>query len=204
MRIIAVYIIGMEGCRQGILPVIGQTQQCGEGYSPHAAQQSALLGVETIGPYAFVPQQMKRLVLVCVVSFLKNGHIIDAAFMQITVLIDIDRIDFYADIAEIFLRDFHRLTDVLNIGVLAALTGQHQDLLHAGICDDFHLVLDFFERELFAADLVVAVETAVDAIVLAIVGDIDRCKNIYSITEMVLGLNLCPAGHLLQKRSRGR
>ena len=98
MRIIAVYIIGMEGCRQGILPVIGQTQQCGEGYSPHAAQQSALLGVETIGPYAFVPQQMKRLVLVCVVSFLKNGHIIDAAFMQITVLIDIDRIDFYADI----------------------------------------------------------------------------------------------------------
>ena len=201
MGIFPVHVVGMKACCQGIFAVIGKAQQGRKRHTAHAAHKGALLCVETVGPDTLVAKQVEGLVLVGVVGLLEDRDIVDAALMQISVLVNIDRIDLDTDIAKIFARDFDGFSDVLYVGILAALAGEDEDLLHAGLRDHLHFVLDLFKGELFAADLVVAVESAVDAVVLTVVCNINGCKNIHRIAEVVPGLDLCLACHLLQIRS---
>ena len=58
--------------------------------------------------------------------------------------------------------------------------------------------------ELHALDVIVAVETAVNAVILAVVGDIQRSEQIDGVAEMLLCLQSCLSRHFLQKRLSGR
>ena len=62
-------------------------------------------------------------------------------------------------------------------------------------------MLDFFKSQLLSADVVVTVESAVYAVILTVVGNIKRCKNIDSISKMILRDFFCLPSHLFQVRS---
>ena len=128
---------------------------------------------------------MQRLVFIRIVGLLKYGNVVRTALMQVAVLIAIDRIDFQPYIAEIFLCQLTCLTDVFHIALCAALAGQHQDFLDTGIRDNFHLMLNFLEVQLLSMNVIVTVESTVNAVILTVVCNIKRRKQINRIAEML-------------------
>ena len=76
------------------------------------------------------------------------------------------------------------LSNVFDGGLGTAFAGKNQDFLQAGGGDGCHLFFDFFRGQLRPADFVVAVETAVNAVVFTVVCDIDWGEHIYAVSEM--------------------
>ena len=111
--------------------------------------------------------------------------------MQILVVCHIHRIDFEADVLEIFPCELAGVADVFDAALRLALARQNQDFLHAAVSDDLHFMCDFVMRELEALDVVVAVETAIDTVILAIIRDVERRKEIDRVAEMTARLALC-------------
>ena len=64
----------------------------------------------------------------------------------------------------------------LYIALRTAFAGKDQDFLHTGVSNDFHFMLNLLHIQLHAVDMVVAVEAAVDAVILAIVGNVQGCE----------------------------
>ncbi len=151
-----------------------------------------------------MPHQMKRFVFIGMIRLLKYCHIIDAALMKILIFVHIHRVNLDSDVFKIFLRNFHCFPDVLHIRICAALPCQDQNLFHACSGNDLHFMLDLFKRQLFPPDIVVTVESAVNTVILAIICDIQRCKDIDRISEMILGNLLRFPCHLLQVRRSSR
>ena len=150
-----------------------------------------------------MPHQMQGFVFHIVIGFLKYGHIICTTFMQVTIFITVDRINFQTDIAEIFLCQPAGFPDILDITLRTAFSGQHQDFLNAGVCNDFHLMLDFLKSQFLTMNVVVAVKSAVHTVILAVVCNVKRCEQIHRISEMLACLDLCTLCHALQKRLCG-
>ena len=146
--------------------------------------------------------EMQRLIFLEVIRLLENRHIVGAAFMQVLVVLDIHGVDFKADIAEILARQLAGFADVSHAALRLALPCEQQDLLHAALRDDLHLMLDLLRRQLQALDIVVAVEPAVNAVILAVIGDVERREKIDGIAEMTARLEARAAGHLLEQRQR--
>ena len=84
------------------MPEIGKPEQSCESDSPHSAHESPFLRIEAVRPDPFVASEMQLFKPHFVVSFLKNGDVIDSAFVQIFVFIDIERINFDTHHSEIF------------------------------------------------------------------------------------------------------
>ena len=124
--------------------------------------------------------------------------------MQVAVVGDIHRVDFEADVAEVLARELAGLTDVGNAALLLALARQHEDFLHAALGDNLHLVLDLVLAELQTVDVVVAVEAAVDAVVLAVIGDVEWREEVDRVAEVTARLAARALRHLLQERQGGR
>ena len=148
--------------------------------------------------------EVQRLVLLDVVCLLKDGDVVGAALVQVTVVGDVHRIDLEADVAEVLARELAGFADVGDAALLLALARQHENLLHAALGDDLHLVLDLLLAELQPVDVVVAVEAAVDAVILAVVGDVERREEVDRVAEVAARLAARALGHLLEKRQGGR
>ena len=52
--------------------------------------------------------------------------------------------------------------------------------------------------------MVIAVETAVHTVIFTVVGDVQRCKQVYRVAKMFAGLDPGFLCHLLQERLSGR
>ena len=104
---------------------------------------------------------------------------------------------------EIFLCQPAGFPDILDITLRTALASQHQDFLNAGVCNDFHLMLDFLKSQFLTMNVVVAVKSAVHTVILAVVCNVKRCEQIHRISEMLACLDLCTLCHALQKRLCG-
>ena len=120
--------------------------------------------------------QVESLIFLRIVSFLEHGHIVNAAFVEITVLIGVDGVNFHTHHAEIFSCELAGFTDILHITLRTAFAGKDQDLLHPGIGNDLHFIFNLLHIQLHAVDMVITVEAAVNTVVLAIIGDIQRGK----------------------------
>ena len=200
MGIFPVDIINMKCRRQRILPEIIKSKQCGKSGSSHAAHQRAFLGIKPVRPDTLVSHQMERLIFFRIVCLLEHRHVVHATFMKILIFIHIDRIDLDSDIFKIFPRDLYSFSNVFHIGISAALTGQNQNFFHTGLRNDLHLMLNLFKIQLLPPDIIIAVEPAVNAVVLAIIGNVQWCENINGISKMIFGNLFCFSRHLLQIR----
>ena len=193
----------MQGCRKCICVVVIKSEQRGESDTAHATAKRAFLRIKPVWPYTLVSHQMKRLIFVWVVSLLKDSDVVGTAFVKIVIFVGIDWVDLQTDIPEIFPRQLARFADVFHVTYGAALAGQHQDFLNAGVCNDFHLMLDFLKSQFLTMNVVVAVKSAVHTVILAVVCNVKRCEQIHRISEMLACLDLCTLCHALQKRLCG-
>ena len=148
--------------------------------------------------------QMQSGVFIGIVGFLKHGNIVHAAGVEVGVFIGIDRINFNTHHPEIFPGQLAGLADILHRGSGAAFTGENQNFLQTGVRDGFQLFFDLFHGQLGTANLVVAVKAAVDAVILAVVGNIQRGEHHHRIAEVLAGFLLSPVCHFLQKGVGGR
>ena len=119
--------------------------------------------------------------------------------MQIMIFIRIHRINFQPDYFEIFSCDLTRLTNIFHIGLYTALSGKNQNFLETGLCDCCHLFVNFLCIQLCTANFIVAVKTAVDAVIFTVVCDIDWCKHIYTVSKMFSCLHSRRLRDLFQK-----
>ena len=176
---------------------IRKSKQCGKSDTTHASHQRTLLCLKTVWEYTLMPHQMQGFVFNIVIGFLEYRHVISAAFVQIPIFIAVDRINFQTDIAEIFFCQPAGFPDILDITLRTAFSGQHQDFLNAGVCNDLHLMLDFLKSQFLTMNVVVAVKSAVHTVILAVVCNIKRCEQIHRISEMLACLDLCTLCHAL-------
>ena len=148
--------------------------------------------------------QMQGFVFIGIIGLLENSYIICAAFMKICVLIRIHRIHLKTDYLEIFSSDLTGLSDIFYIRFRFALSGEDQDLLESGFCNGCHFLLDLVCIQLCTADLVVAVKSTVNTVVLTVICNVDRCKHADTVSEMFPGLNPCSLRDFFQKWQRCR
>ena len=148
--------------------------------------------------------KMKCLVFVWIVCLLENRYIIGTALVKILVLITVYRVNLKTYISKILCGKFTRFTYVFNITCTSALTREHKYFLDAWVGDDFHLMLYLISIEFLSVNVIVAVKTTINTIILTIVSNIERCKQIHRISKMFTRLNLCPLCHLFKKRSGSR
>ena len=201
MGIFPVHVVDMKCRCQCILSEIVKTKQCRKSGSAHTPHQCTLLCIKAIGPDTLMSHQMKCLIFIRIVSFLEHRHIIYTTFMEILIFIHIHRINLNSNIFKILSRNLYSFSNVFHIGISAALTGKHQNLFHSRLRDDLHLMFNFFKRQLLPANIVVTVKSTINAVVLAVVGNIQRCKNVHRISKMIFCNLFCLACHLLQIRS---
>ena len=194
----------MHTCGKSVFPKIVQSQKGAEGYSPHTAHKSSLLGVDTIRVDPFMTCQMESLIFVCMISFLEDRDIVCPAFMEVGVFIRIHRINLQADDSEIFSGNPACLSDIFYCGFFPALSCQDQDLLKTGFGDSRHFLINLFIGELGSFNPVMAVKPAVYTIVFTVICYVDRGKHINGIAEVLSGLLLGALGDLLQKRKSRR
>ena len=133
------------------------------------------------------------------VGFLKDGYKIRSALVQILVFIDIHWINFQSDGREILLRNLYRISDIFHAGCRTAFACQQQHFSHIGLCDRLHFLFDFFHVQMAAVNLVLTVKSAINTLILTIIGDIKRCKQLYAVAEMLFPFSLCLFCHLFQK-----
>ena len=116
-----------------------------------------------------MPREVQLLVAVGVVCLLEYRDVVDAAPVQICVFVGVHRVDLDADCLEIMARELAGIADVLDAARAAAFARQYENLFEPRFGDRLKLSLDFLHVELRAADFVVAVEAAVDAVIFAVV-----------------------------------
>ena len=153
-----------------------------------------------------MPQQMQRLIFSGIVGFLKHGNIICPACMQIAVIRTVHRINFQPHIPEISCRQPAGLSDVRKTAHFMAFACQKKDFFHAGLCNDLHFMFHFFHCELFARDIIITVKSAVHAVILAVICQIQRREQVDRIAKMPARFLLCLCRHFFQMRqcSRGQ
>ena len=175
-----------------------QERRCGD--SSHSAHKRTFLRLEAVREYSLVSHKVKLFVAVTVVSLLEYSNVVYSALMEIAVVLGIHRVYLNANHAEVLPGKLASLTDVLDAAFCVALAGENEDLLHSAVSDDLHFMLYLLHVQLHAADIIIAVEAAVNAVVLAIIGDIQRSEQVDRIAEMLLSLKTCLLRHLLQER----
>lgn len=122
--------------------------------------------------------QMQLCVFILVIGFLENSYVIHAAFMQISVFIAVERIDFYAYNLEVLACLIAGFADVMHVTHFAAFAGKNKDFLLTGGGDSLHFGSNLLAAQAGALNFIMAVEAAVNAVIFAVVGDIQRRKKV--------------------------
>ena len=169
MRIFPLYQESVCADGKCILPEIGKSQQCRKCNAAHSAANCALLRIQTVREHTLVTCKMQLRITVTVVGLLKNSDIIRAAFMQISIFIRVHRIDFDADIFEVFMCDFAGTADIFHIAHIPAFTCQDQHFFHPRPGNRFHFSAYAILIKLRTANLILAVETAVNTVIFTVV-----------------------------------
>ena len=141
--------------------------------------------------------QMQLSVFILVICFLENSYVIYAAFMQVSIFIAVERINLYADYLEVLTGLLAGFTDVMHVAHLAAFAGKNKDFLLAGGGDGLHFGSNLLAAQAGALNFIVTVEAAVDAVVFAVVGNVQRRKKGDVIAKITLALDLCGVGNFL-------
>jgi len=203
MRILLLQVVNVEGAREGVTAEVRKSKQSGESATAHAAHKGSFLRIKAVREHALVTEQVKLFVTLAVVRFLEDCHVVDAAFVQVLVFVDVYRVDFDAHELKVFAGELASFADVFDAALCAAFAGQQQDFFHAAIGDDLHFVFDLFHRKLHALDVVVAVKAAIDTVVFAVVRNIERSKQINVVAEVTTRLDFSLGGHFFEERCCG-
>ena len=202
VRVLALEQIGVQTGGKRILAEVGQTEQRRKADTAHAAHQCTLLRIQAIRENALVTAEVQGFVLLVVIGLLKYGDVVHTALVQISVLIHVERINLDADDTEILARQLNGFTDVGYRRHGTALAGQNEDFLQTGLRDGLQFLFDLVHIQLGTTNLVMTVKTAVNAVIFAVIGDVQRREHLHRVAEMLARFGLCALRHLLKERQR--
>ena len=117
--------------------------------------------------------------------------------MQIGVFITVERINLYADDLEVLACLLAGLADVMHVAHFAAFACKNQDFLLTGGGNGLHFGSNLLAAQAGTVNFIMAVEAAVDAIVFAVVGDVERRKEGDVVAKITLAFCLRGARHIL-------
>ena len=109
---------------------------------------------------------MKRFVFDGIIRFLEYCNVVGTTFVEIRILVGVDRIDFHADVTEVLTGDFNGIANIVYVAHLRAFAGEHEDFFHACLSDVFTFSVQFFVTEAGPLDLVVRIKPTVDTVVV--------------------------------------
>ena len=124
--------------------------------------------------------------------------------MEMCILIRIHRINFKSDYFEIFPGNLHCFSDIFYIRFCSALSCKNQDFLQSCLCDSSHFLINLFCIQLCSADLIMAVKSAVNTVILTVICNINRGKHIHTVPKMFPSFFLRSLCDFLQKRQCSR
>ena len=197
-------IVRMESACEGIPPEIAQSQQCTEGDTPHTCADSPLLCVEPVGEDPLGSREMEFRVPLGVVGLLEDGDVVGTPLLEEPVLLGVHGVYLDPYRGKVLGGLLHAHPDVIHVGPCPGLPGEDEDLLQSRLRDGCHLDVHLVSCEAGPPDLVVDVETAVDAVILTVVGCVDGCEHADGVAEMLPGLLPRPDCDLLEHVACGR
>ena len=172
LRIFSLKIINVKCRCQRILSKIRQPQKCRKTDATHTAHQGTFLRLKAVREYSLVPHQMKGLIFITIISLLEYRHIICSAFMKITVILRIHRIDLQTNISEIFLRHLAGLANIFHIAFDRTLSGEHQNFFDSGIRNNLHFLTDLICAQTLSVNVIVAIKSTVYTIIFTVIGNV--------------------------------
>ena len=108
-------------------------------------------------------------------------------------------------VVKILLCNLHRFADVFHVGMVSGFPSQQQDFPQAGFRNGGKLVVDFFEGQLAAVDVILTIKSAVNAVVDAVVGDVKEGCRVPRCCRTGGRSDTLPCGPFAQrKRARRR
>ena len=147
--------------------------------------------------------QVERFVLVGIVRFLEDGDVVGAAFVEVGIVLGVGRIDFHVDDPEVLTSDFDGVADVFDVAHLGTFTGQHDDFFDARVGDVFAFLMELFVVQAGPFYFIVRVKAAVDAVVVAVVGKINRGHDGNVVAEVTARDQMGFLGHFFEEGGRG-
>lgn len=157
--------------------IVGKPQECTKASAAETTHEGAFLRVETVWQAALVAAQMDFGIFYRIVSFLENSDEVGAAFVEIFVIGDVGWIDLDADGGEAFSGELNGFADPFHAAHTLGFAGEDEDILQTGGRNGVELFHKIVVGKGAALDLIGAIETAVDAAVVAIIGDVQRCEE---------------------------
>lgn len=152
--------------------IVGEPQERTKASAAETAHEGTFLRVETVWQAALVTAEMDFGVFCRIVGFLENSDEIGATFVEIFVVGDIGWIDLDADGGEALSGELDGFADPLDAAHALGFAGEDEDILQAGGGDGVEFFHEIVVGKGAAFDLIGAVETAVDAAIVAVIGDV--------------------------------
>ena len=146
-----------------------------------------------------MPSKVELFVAAGVIGLLEYRYVIRAAFLQVGIFIGVHGVDLKAHILEIARGDLAGFADVFHGTFSATFAGENEHFLKPCLGDRCHLCFDLLSVELRATDFVVAVEATIDAVVLAVVRQIDGGEQIDVIAEETALFAACSLRHFFEE-----
>ena len=106
---------------------------------------------------------------------------------QQAVLVGLERLHLERNLLEVLLDDLHRVGHVLHARRAGSLARHEQNMLERVFLDRAALLMNLVGRQDGPMNLVRAVETAVDAVVLTYIGQIERNIELHHVAEPAAG-----------------
>ena len=148
--------------------------------------------------------QVERFVFVGIVRFLEYSDIVGAAFVEIGIVLGVGRVYFHVDDTEVLASDFDGVADVLDVAHLRTFTGQHDDFFNARVGDILAFLVKFLIVQTGPFYFVVRVESAVDAVIVAVVGKINRRHDGNVVAEVAARDQMGFLSHFFEERGSCR
>ena len=126
---------------------------------------------------------MKAWIALLVVGLLIDADVVCARLDENFVVLDRHRLYLDGYLRKHGAYELDDLTVVLDSGMLWRLTSHEEDMGEAHVGDSFCLSLHLLHSEHLANDVVLLIEPTVDAVVVAIVREVERLVHAYGLAK---------------------
>ncbi len=195
---------GVQAGEERLAAEVSESLQEADADAPQAGGAAALRGEQAEVVVALLAEGVQLLVEVAVVGLLVNGQPVDAGIDHAGVAVGLHRVNLDRHGTEERLDAAHgRLQFVVAEGA-RRLAGDEEDVAKPLVVQHPGVALDFVEAQRAARHLVGGVESAVEAAVAALVGEVDRRVEQDSVAEALAGDAVRLLRHLLNVGLGGR
>ena len=182
-----------------------ESDQISDTYFINSSLTEPIGRFETVTIVGLPPAQVINRITFAVVGLLIDIYRMQSVIHQHAVVVRIERLHLERDLLEVIFDNIHRIGHILYTRRTGSLARYQQNVFERILLDGLTLGMYLVRRQNSAMDLVRTVETTIDTMVLADVGQIERNIELNRISETATGNLIAFHGHFVQVfiRSRG-